>query len=115
VAQLTIDINGRAYGVGCEDGQEEHLRALSRLFDAQVRELAESVGQLGETRLLVMGALMMADETAEARTRIAQLQVENNRLRTELGALEHRAVQVMEAASKRIELLAEQGSAGTLL
>ena len=42
MAQLTIEVNGRPYLVGCEDGQESHLRELARLFDSQVQQLSDS-------------------------------------------------------------------------
>ena len=106
MAQLTIEVNGRPYLVGCEDGQEDHLRQLAKLFDAQVRQLTGEVGQLGETRLFLMGALMMADELAEAKARLAQLQAESMRLRTERDALETRAAAALDTAAKRIETLA---------
>ena len=51
MAQVNITVNGRPYAVGCEDGQEAHLMELARLFDRQVRQVSEDMGQLGETRL----------------------------------------------------------------
>ncbi len=113
MAQLTIEVNGRPYLVGCEDGQENPLRELAKLFDAQVQRLTGEVGQLGETRLFLMGALMMADELAEARTRLAHTQAEAMRLRAELGAVETRAAAALDAAAKRIEGLAGGTANGT--
>ena len=45
MAQLTIQVNGRPYTVGCEDGQEAHLLEIARLFDRQVRQVSQDVGQ----------------------------------------------------------------------
>src|ERR1700722_10262230 len=70
MAQVTIEVNGRAYTVGCEDGQERHLTELARLFDRQVRQVGQEVGQLGETRLFLMGALLLADELADMQVRL---------------------------------------------
>ena len=106
MAQLTIEVNGRPYLVGCEDGQEAHLRELAKVFDAQVQQLSGSIGQLGETRLFLMGALMMADELTDARARLAHLQGEATRLRMELQTIESRASDALDAAAKRIEALA---------
>jgi cell division protein ZapA len=108
MAQLTIEVNGRPYLVGCEDGQESHLRELAKLFDSQVQQLSDSVGNLGETRLFLMGALMMADELADARARLAHLQGETSRLRNELQTVETRASNALDAAAQRIETLAGQ-------
>jgi cell division protein ZapA len=113
MAQLTIEINGRPYLVGCEDGQEAHLRELAKLFDGQVRQLTGEIGQLGETRLFLMGALMMADELAEARNRLGHAQGEITRLRAELATTETRAATLLTAAAKRIETLADGGTAQT--
>ena len=54
MAQVTLSVNGRPYVVGCEDGQEAHLTELAKLFDTQVRQVSQDVGQLGETRLFLM-------------------------------------------------------------
>lgn len=50
MGQVTVDINGKPYTVGCEDGQEGHLRELASIFDRQVRVVAQEVGTLGDTR-----------------------------------------------------------------
>lgn len=65
MAQVALDINGRRYDIACDDGQEAHLRRLGQYIDRRVRELASSVGPVGEARLLVMACLLMADELYE--------------------------------------------------
>jgi cell division protein ZapA len=108
MAQVSIEVNGRPYLVGCEDGQEAHLRELAKLFDGQVRQVSSDVGQLGETRLFLMASLLMADELAEARTRLGRLQAEAGRLKTERETIESRAAAALEAAASRIEALASK-------
>jgi cell division protein ZapA len=116
MAQLTIEVNGRPYLVGCEDGQESHLRELAKLFDSQVQQLSGTVGQLGETRLFLMGALMMADELADSRARLAHLQGETMRLTAELQTVETRASTALDAAAQRIEALANKAQpSGTVM
>ena len=106
MAQVTLDVNGRPYAVGCEDGQEQHLAELAKLFDRQVRQVGQQLGQLGETRLFLMGALLLADELAETRSRLATLQAELGRLQSDHARVEARAVAALENAAKRIEKLA---------
>ena len=106
MAQLNIDVNGRPYAVGCEDGQEGHLLELARLFDHQVREVSQDMGQLGDTRLFLMGALLLADELLDAKNRLAALQVEVGRLQADRSRIETRAVGALEAAAAKIEKLA---------
>ena len=110
MAQMSIQVNGRPYTVGCEDGQEQHLADLAQLFDHQVRQVSQDVGQLGETRLFLMGALLLADELADARNRLAALQVEISRTQADRARIETRAVSALEAAAKRIETLATESA-----
>ena len=67
MATVTVDINGRPYAVGCADGQEERVRILARQFDAHVRQVGRDVGNVGDIRLFLMAALVLADELQEAR------------------------------------------------
>jgi cell division protein ZapA len=106
MAQVTIEVNGRPYAVGCEDGQEQHLLELARLFDHQVRQVSQDMGQLGDTRLFLMGALLLADELTDARARLAGLQAEVGRVQADRERVEGRAIAALESAAKRIEKLA---------
>jgi cell division protein ZapA len=106
MAQLTITINGRPYTVGCEDGQEPHLREIAALFDRQVRQVSAEVGQLGETRLFLMGALLLADELSDLKLRLAHSQGELTRLQSSQARIEQRAAQALETAAAKIETLA---------
>ena len=71
MATVTVEVNGRSYAVGCADGQEERVVALARQFDQHVRSVADSVGQVGDLRLFLMAALLLADELQDARTALA--------------------------------------------
>jgi cell division protein ZapA len=106
MAQVTVEVNGRPYVVGCEDGQERRLSDLATTVDAQVRQVARDVGALGETRLMLMGALVMADEIAELRGEIETLRAQLAETRAERGRAELAAVAALEGAATRIERLA---------
>ncbi len=73
MGQVAVTINGRSYDVACDDGQEEHLVRLASYIDKKMAELVASVGQIGDTRLLVMSALLLADELSEAYSELAAL------------------------------------------
>jgi cell division protein ZapA len=106
MAQVSIEVNGRPYVVGCEDGQEQHLRDLAQMFDRQVRMVSQDMGQLGDTRLLLMGALLMADELSDARMRLSAQQSEIARLQSAQNRMENKAVLALENATRRIEKIA---------
>lgn len=105
MSQVTIEVNGKPYVVGCEDGQEPHLVQLAGLFDRNVRQVSSDVGQLGETRLFLMGALLLADELADAKARLTHAQSELARAHSDRARAERRAVGALESAAKRVEKL----------
>ena len=71
MSDLSITVNGRSYVIACEDGQEEHLAQLADYMDKRVKEVVESVGQIGEARLMLMTSLLIADELGDAYSALA--------------------------------------------
>ena len=67
MAQVTITINGRNYPVACNAGEEGRIGELARYVDGKVKAFAKEIGAVGEARLLLLTALVLADELAEAR------------------------------------------------
>jgi len=106
MSQLTVHVHGKPYVVGCEDGQESHLRSLAALLSDKIGELASGAGQLGETRLMLLGALVLADELSESRARADNAEAEVARLREYLAQADTRAVAVLEALATKIESMA---------
>ncbi|HEY5217757.1 MAG TPA: cell division protein ZapA [Pseudolabrys sp.] len=76
MAQVNATIAGRQYRLACEDGQEEHLLALAKDLDGRIEELRKKFGEIGDTRLTVMAALMVADELSEALRKIRRMEEE---------------------------------------
>src|SRR5262245_1005069 len=74
MANVTVTLNGRNYELTCNDGQEGHLKELAGDLDRRVQELVKTVGQAGESRLLLMVSLLIADELADAGAEIDRLQ-----------------------------------------
>ena len=48
-----------------DDGQEDHLRELSVKINEIVENLVKSMGQVGDARLILMAALLLADEISD--------------------------------------------------
>ncbi len=106
MGEVVVRVNGRTYPVGCEDGQEQHVRALAELFDRHVGQVAADVGQLGDTRLFLLGALLLADELAETRGRLAAASADLAQVSADYTRVESRAVAALENAAHRMEALA---------
>jgi cell division protein ZapA len=102
--QDTITINGRAYPVACAEGEEDRIRELARLIDSKVAGFARQVGQgAGEGRLLVMGALKLADELTEANEASRVLGNQPASDSAALAGSVSRLAQRIEAVAARLE------------
>jgi cell division protein ZapA len=119
MAQVAVTIGGRTYRLACNEGEEEHLEALAREVDNKFDTIHKSFGEIGDQRLIVMAALTIADELAEARARIAALEAEAGRGADRERAGRHDAeIQTVAVAqafgdlSQRIEKLAAALSGG---
>ena len=108
MATVTVQVNGKPYVVGCEDGQETHVEALARQFDAQVREVGAQVGQVGELRLFLMAALLGTDEIADLKSRLSSAEEDLAQYRAGEAVAEAKAAQAIDAAAQRIEALTEK-------
>ena len=118
MAQVTVTVNKRSYSIACDDGEEEHLRDLARYVDSQIGDLVGNVGQISESRLLLMGALLIADQLAEADERTAELKAQLDELmnarNAQVAAVDASPptspsadlARVIETATRRIEALA---------
>lgn len=106
MAIINLTINGRSYEMSCDDGQEPHLRKLAEYIDEKVRQLAESVGPVGDSRLLVMANLLIADELFDAYTKLhAQSQEDAKSAET---ASADTAARALDACAARIERIADR-------
>jgi len=70
MAQVTLRINGYAYTLGCKDGEEKHLEAMGAEVNNRIDGVRMAAGPSGEARMLVMAALLMADDIFDLRTRL---------------------------------------------
>jgi cell division protein ZapA len=81
MATVNATIAGRQFRLACEDGQEDHLLMLAREMDERIEGLRKQFGEIGDTRLTVMAALMVADEMTEAARNMRRMEEELNALR----------------------------------
>jgi cell division protein ZapA len=115
MAQVTATIAGRQFRLACEDGQEEHLQLLARELDERIEELRKKFGEIGDTRLTVMAALMVADELSETTRKMRRLEEEATALQDARVFAADRAtaassavVNAFNSAAERIEGLTKK-------
>lgn len=107
MARVSVTINGRKYPIACEDGQEAHLSRLAAYVDRRISELVASVGQVGDTQLLVMVSLLVADELSDAYSEIETLQASGPGGGARVEAEENLGT-AMESLADRIERIADR-------
>ena len=73
MGQVTVRIGGYTHPVSCQDGQEDHLMRMSAEVDRRIQALRAMGIQFGETRMLLLAALQLADETADLTAEVAAL------------------------------------------
>ena len=111
MAHLSVTIHGRNYPIVCDDGQEEHVTRLAAYINKRASEIAETVGQVSEGRLLVMTSLLVADELFEAYDEMERLQVESKNSEDAIRSDTRQSMQakvapVVESLAVRIENIA---------
>lgn len=122
--EVTVEVAGHRYRVGCGEGEEAHVARMAALIDTEASHLVGTLGQMPEGRLLLMSALMIADRldeatkalsAAERRVINAEKLAENRTAPTDLFSEEREAeiARSLDALADRIEALAGrvQGSA----
>jgi cell division protein ZapA len=76
MAQVTVQIDGKAYRMACEEGQESHLTDLAGRFDRYVTHLKSQFGEIGDLRITVMAGIMVMDELSDVSRRLKALEAE---------------------------------------
>ena len=110
---VNVMVNGRAYTIACDEGEEDHLKELASHVDAKAREVLGSVGQVGDQRMLLMAALLIADEHHDLTAKVAagaqtvsQSSGEKHTLHLRAEEAESAAADALESAAKRLEDIA---------
>lgn len=104
MAVVNLTINGRVYEIACDDSQVARVNELGREVDTRAQTLLKQIGNVPDSRLLVMVGLMLADELAESR----------DQLKSASGAVDAAAegdaalADGIEALAARIEGIAER-------
>lgn len=71
MAEVSVSINGRKYGMECDDGQESRVVDLGRYVDGKLKQISSAGAASGESHLLVLTSLMLADEVMELKKYVA--------------------------------------------
>jgi len=102
LAQVDVSVNGQSYRIACEDGQEDRLVDLAAMVDEKVIGLVNQIGQVGSNRLLVMAALIIADELVDLKNEVGSSRELEDNIKQEDMVL------TLQEITKRIENIADE-------
>jgi len=115
MANVSIKFNGKQFLLSCDDGQEEHLEELLIHINQKFNDLKNTLGNLGENKLLLITAVKVMDEYFETKKKVEQKKFElkelSNKFR-ELKSLiydyrDKKENEIQELNQKQQDLLTE--------
>ena len=72
MGEIVVTVNGRAFPLNCANGEEPRIRRLAQYVDGKVVDFVKTHGQIGEARLILLAALVIADELSDASDLVQQ-------------------------------------------
>lgn len=107
MANVNIKFNGKQFLLSCDDGQEEHLQELSLNLNNKFNDLKDSLGSIGENKLLLITSIKVMDEYFETKKKIDNQKIELNKIRERFKELKSLVYDYKEDKEKEIINLKE--------
>ena len=105
MANVNIKFNNKDYLLSCDDGQEENLKELASHLDSKYNELKKNLGNIGESKLLLITAIQMVDDYFALNKRVNSKKSEFEKLSIKFKELRSLAINYKDEKEKEIEKL----------
>ena len=105
MANVNIKFNNKDYLLSCDDGQEENLKELAMHLDSKYSELKKNLGNIGESKLLLITAIQMVDDYFALNKKVESKKNEFEKLSIKFKELRSLAINYKEEKEKEIEKL----------
>ena len=105
MANVNINFNGKDYLLSCDNGQEEHLIELAEYLNKKFKELKSELGNIGESKLLLISSIKIIDEYYETKKNIDKKKEEFNILSNRFKELKSLVLEYKENKDKEIDKL----------
>ena len=106
MGQVVVKVNGRDFALNCGDGQEPRIRRLAQYVDGKIGEFAKNLGQIGEARLILLAALVIADELSDANEALQQERLRSRPVANPSADATEAAASGIHGIAERIEAIA---------
>ena len=107
MANVNIKFNGKEFLLSCDDGQEEHLEELSLFLNDKFNDLKNSLGNIGENKLMLITSIKVMDEYFETKKKIEKQKTELTNITERFKELKSLVYEYKENKEKEIMNLRE--------
>ena len=105
MANVNIKFNNKDYLLSCDDGQEENLKKLAEHLDSKYNDLKKSLGNIGESKLLLITAIQMVDDYFDLNKKINSKKDDFEKLSIKFRELRSLAINYKKEKETEIEKL----------
>ena len=105
MANVDIKFNNKDYLLSCDDGQEKNLKELANHLDSKYNELKKNLGNIGESKLLLITAIQMVDDYFDLNKKIDSKKNDFEKLSIKFKELRSLAINYKDQKEKEIEKL----------
>ena len=108
MANVNIKFNNKDYLLSCDDGQEENLKELAGHLDTKYSQLKKNLGNIGESKLLLITSIQMVDDYFDLSKKINSKKNDFENLSTKFKELRSLAINYKEEKEKEITNLKDE-------
>jgi len=108
MANVNIKFNNKDYLLSCDDGQEENLKELANHLDSKYGELKKKLGNIGESKLMLITAIKMSDDYFDLFKKIKNTKNDFEKLSIKFKELRSLAINYKDDKEKEIGKLKDE-------
>jgi cell division protein ZapA len=105
MVNVTVKFNNRDYILSCEDGQEQELEKLSLHLNEKFEKLKNDLGNIGESKLLLISSIQVIDEMFTIKESIEKLKNQNKTLLEKFKEIKSLSILYKEDREREIQNL----------
>ena len=102
MANVNIRFNNKDYLLSCDDGQEEDLKKINIFLDKRYSQLKSQLGNLGESKLLLITAIQVIDEYFDLKKRVVSQKDNFEKLSSKFKEMKSLAIDYKEVKDNEI-------------
>ncbi len=108
MANVNIKFNNKDYLLSCDDGQEENLKKLANHLNSKYNDLKENLGNIGESKLLLITSIKMADDYFDLLKKVSKKKDDFEKLSIKFKELKSLAINYKDEKESEIQKLKEE-------